>query len=75
MVGFMQELALPVTEGKMRTKRFKVELTEGECAELMSLIRGGVAPARTIRRAHVLLRASEDAYDHESAAALHISVI
>jgi hypothetical protein len=55
----------------MRTKRFKVDLTDTERAELLLLIRRGTAPARTIRRAHILLRASEDAYDHDTAEALH----
>ncbi len=57
----------------MRTKRFKVELTDEERAELRLLIRRGTAPARMIRRAHILLRASEGAFDHDSAAALHVA--
>ena len=58
----------------MRTKRFTVELTDEERIELRLLIRRGTAPARTIRRAHILLRASEDAFDHDSAEALHVAL-
>lgn len=57
----------------MRTKRFKVELTDEEQTELMLLIRRGTAPARRVRRAHILLRASEGAFDHDTAAALHVA--
>jgi len=57
----------------MRTKQFRVELTDEERATLRVVIRRGTAPARTIRRAHVLLRADEDAFDHETAAALHVA--
>lgn len=74
MVEFMQDTVLPATEDKMRTKQFKVQLTEDERCELSSLIRRGAAPARTIRRAHILLRASEDAFDHDTATALHVAL-
>jgi Homeodomain-like domain len=57
----------------MRAKTYRVELTDAERAELLLLIRRGAAPARAIRRAHILLRASEDAWDADTAAALHTS--
>ena len=58
----------------MRTKQYRVALTAEERAALLLLIRRGTAPARTILRAHILLRAHEDARDPETAAALHTSV-
>ena len=60
-------------EGRMRTKQYRVELTDEERDELLLLISRGAAPARVIRRAHILLRASEDAEDAATAAALHTS--
>ena len=57
----------------MRTKQFRVELSEAERAELVLLISRGKAPARTIRRAHILLAAADDLFDVDVAAALHIS--
>jgi len=57
----------------MRTKAHRVELTDEERAELFVLIRRGKAPARTLTRAHILLRASEDTYDWATADALHVS--
>ena len=58
----------------MRTKQYRVELSEAERAELGLLINQGQAPARTIRRAHLLLAAAEDAFDADVAALLHTSV-
>jgi hypothetical protein len=58
----------------MRTKQYRVELTEEERARLLLLTHQGRAPARTVLRAHILLRASEDAFDDDTAAALHTSV-
>lgn len=58
----------------MRTKQYRVELTDVERARLLLLTRQGRAPARTVLRAHILLRASEDAFDDDTAAALHTSV-
>lgn len=55
----------------MRTKRYRVELTDIERAELLLLVRRGTAPARAVLRAHVLLRAAEGALDRDTAAALH----
>lgn len=57
----------------MRPKQYRVELTDAERAELLLLIRRGKALARTVLRAHVLLRASEDAHDDDTAIALHTS--
>jgi hypothetical protein len=57
----------------MRTKAHRVDLTDEERAELFVLIRRGRAPARTLARAHILLRASEDTYDWATAEALHVS--
>jgi len=58
----------------MRPKQFRVELTDEERAELLVLVRRGTAPARTLTRAHILLRASEDTYDWATAEALHVSM-
>lgn len=55
----------------MRPQTYRVELSEAERVRLLLLIRQGSAPARVIRRAHVLLRASEGAVDHQIASALH----
>jgi len=60
--------------GCMRPKEYRVELTDVERAELLLLIRRGRAPARAILRAHILLRANEDAFDGDIARALHTSV-
>lgn len=57
----------------MRPKQYRVELTDAERAELLLLVRRGKAPARTVLRAHILLRASEDAHDEDTAAVLHTS--
>ena len=57
----------------MRTKQFKVELREEERAELLAITHAGTASARTICRAHILLRASENAFDADTAAALHVA--
>jgi hypothetical protein len=58
----------------MRTKQYRVELTDEQRATVLLLTRQGRAPARTVLRAHILLRASEDAFDDDTAAALHTSV-
>jgi hypothetical protein len=58
----------------MRTKQYRVELSEAEHARLLLLTRQGRTPTRTVLRAHILLRASEDAFDDDTAAALHTSV-
>ena len=55
----------------MRPQTYRVELSEEERVRLRMLTTQGQAPARVIRRAHMLLLASEGAPDHETAAALH----
>jgi transposase len=55
----------------MRPQTYRVDLSEEERIRLRMLTTQGQAPARVIRRAHLLLRASEGAPDHEVAAALH----
>lgn len=60
-------------EAVMRPKQYTVELNEVERTRLLLLIRQGSAPARTLQRAHILLRADEGAFDHASAEALHVS--
>lgn len=55
----------------MRPQTFRVVLSEEDRVRLLLLIRQGSAPARVVRRAHVLLRASEGAFDHQIAEALH----
>lgn len=57
----------------MRPQTYRVELSEEDRVRLLLLIRQGRAPARVIRRAHTLLRASEGANDHEIASALHVN--
>jgi hypothetical protein len=61
-------------EDRMRTKQYRVDVSDEERARLLLLTRQGRAPARTVLRAHILLRASEDAFDDDTAAALHTSV-
>ncbi len=57
----------------MRTKEYRVELTDEERAELGLLVRRGTASARVLTRAHILLAAGDDAYDASTAATLHVS--
>ncbi len=57
----------------MRPKTHRVELSEAERIHLLLSIRQGKTPARTLQRAHILLRAAEGAFDYESAGALHVS--
>lgn len=56
----------------MRPQTYRVELSEADRIRLLLLIRQGTAPARVIRRAHTLLQASEGAFDHQIASALHV---
>jgi transposase len=53
-------------------KRYIVDLTEGERADLLRLARKGVASARQLTRARVLLLADEGGTDEAIAAALHV---
>lgn len=57
-------------EGCVRTKRYRVELTDAERAELEAMLRRGRASARRLMRARVLLSAAEDRLDQETAAAV-----
>jgi transposase len=53
-------------------KRFIVDLTHEERASLASLLGKGVAPARKLTRARILLLADEGGSDQAIAAALHV---
>jgi transposase len=53
-------------------KRYIVDLTADERTGLLALLNRGVAPARRLTRARILLRADEGGTDPEIAAALHV---
>ena len=53
-------------------KRYIVDLTADERAGLLALLHKGVAPARRLTRARILLLADEGGTDQEVAAALHV---
>jgi transposase len=53
-------------------KRYIVDLTADERAELRALLNAGVAPARRLTRARILLLADEGGTDQGIAAALHV---
>jgi len=53
-------------------KRYVVELTEGEGAQLRDLLRRGKASVRMVTRARVLLKADEGRTDEAIAAALDV---
>jgi transposase len=53
-------------------KRHIVDLTADERAGLLALLHKGVAPARRLTRARILLLADEGGIDQEIAAALHV---
>ena len=55
-------------------KRYRVTLTEEERECLEGLTRKGRAPVRMVRRAQLLLLASEEQRDEDIAKALHIGV-
>jgi transposase len=55
-------------------KKYVVDLSETERSELRDLIKKGTAKARKLTRAHILLRADEDATDAAIAQALHVSI-
>lgn len=55
-------------------KRYIVDLTPDERAQLLALTRKGKASARQVTRAHVLLHAADGLKDTEIAAAAHTSV-
>jgi transposase len=58
----------------VRTKRYRVELTDQERELLDGLLRKGTSAARRLTRARVLLSAAEDRFDEETAAAVRCSV-
>ncbi len=58
----------------MRPKTDRVKMTDEERVQFLLLIRQGKIPARALRRAHILLRAAEGAFDHESTGALYVSL-
>jgi transposase len=53
-------------------KRYIVDLTADERAGLLTLLNRGVAPARKLTRARILLLADEGGTDQRIAAALHV---
>lgn len=53
-------------------KRYIVDPTADERAGLLALLNKGVAPARKLTRARILLLAAEGGTDREIAAALHV---
>jgi transposase len=55
-------------------KRYLVDLTSDERAQLVALTRKGKASARQVTRAHVLLHAADGLPDAEIATAAHTSV-
>src|SRR5690349_1233869 len=61
-------------EGWARTKRYRVELTDDERAELEDMLRRGPSAARRLSRARILLSAAEDRLDLETAGAVRCSV-
>lgn len=61
-------------EGTVRTKRYRVELTAEERAELDGMLRKGRAAARRLTRARILLSADEDRLDQDTAAAVRCTV-
>lgn len=48
----------------MRPQAYRAELTDEERTRLLLLSCQGKAPARTVQRAHIMLRAEEGAFDH-----------
>jgi len=60
--------------GAVRTKRYRVVLTDEEREQLDALLRKGRSSARRLTRARVLLSAAEDRFDEETAAAVRCGV-
>ena len=54
-------------------KKYIVELLAEERTQLLDLIKKGTVSARKLTRAHILLRADEDATDDTIALALHVN--
>ena len=65
---------LRAEEGAVRPKRYRVELTDEERAELEGMLRKGRAAARRLARARILLSADENRLDQETAAAVRCTV-
>lgn len=59
----------------MTASKYKVELTEAERERLNSLVRGGTAPARMIKRALALLRTDQGLSDRLIAEGLAVNPI
>jgi transposase len=55
-------------------KKYLVDLTDDERNHLLALLKKGKVAARKVRRAQILLQASEGASDAALAAALHVGV-
>jgi transposase len=58
----------------MSPKKYLVELTADERAELERLVKTGTRSARTVNRAHVLLAAADGQTDAQIAAMLHLGL-
>jgi len=56
----------------MPKKKYIVDLTETERAQLLGLIKKGKLSARKVTRAHILLQASDGVIDDLIAASLHV---
>jgi transposase len=65
---------LPKKGWVLMTKKYIVDLTQQEKADLQALIRKGKRAARTIMRSHILLLASDGKPDALIAETLHIGV-
>ena len=56
----------------MPSKKYVVDLTDAERAQLLDLVKKGKISARKLNRAHILLQAGDGTTDETIAAALHI---
>ncbi len=56
------------------SKKHKINLSPEQRQQLLDIIKKGSSSARTIRRAHTLLMASEGKTDEMIAKTLHISI-
>lgn len=65
---------LGAVEEAVRTKRYRVDLTEEEREQLLAMLRKGRSSARRLARARVLLSADEDRLDQETAGAVRCAV-
>jgi transposase len=55
-------------------RRYRVQLTKGECEQLQKLISSGVAPARKMMRARILLKVDAGLTKTEISQALDITI-